>query len=377
VRGGFVSDTIIVGNVQSRSPPNSQSSSGVDETLLSHHNSVSSSSSSSSTVILNVDISVLIPQRGIDQSQLQQSRFGLVFQACMLMITVCFLCSDVLGGFWKNKVPLISRNAYDIIFRVVELAVALWFPCVLWNCISPEQLWILNPKKILKKLDFEKTLELGESIGSKADSKADLSGECWICYDTDTLTNGPLIHPCNCKGDVAAVHHNCLRKWLMECAPTDSRENLCCKVCGAEYQLERKKIWWIGKGFTAKQWLTTASIVTVMCGTIAAFWSAMELCEDAFKRALAAGGMLIVLYICLRLLGFNFFTGYQRAKISAAKILGGRFAGTSSVQSTSQQSSYPVIATVLTTGITRNEDESAVNKASDPHRTLSLPETNI
>lgn len=49
-----------------------------------------------------------------------------------------------------------------------------------------------------------------------ADSKADLSGECWICYDTDTLTNGPLIHPCDCKGDVAAVHHNCLRKWLME-----------------------------------------------------------------------------------------------------------------------------------------------------------------
>lgn len=41
--------------------------------------------------------------RGIDYSQLSQSRFGLVFQACMLMITVCFLCSDVLGGFWKNR----------------------------------------------------------------------------------------------------------------------------------------------------------------------------------------------------------------------------------------------------------------------------------
>ena len=60
-----------------------------------------------------------------------------------------------------------SRNAYDIIFRVVELAVALWFPCVLWNCISPEQLWILNPKKILKKLDFDKTLEFETSSGIK------------------------------------------------------------------------------------------------------------------------------------------------------------------------------------------------------------------
>lgn len=65
-----------------------------------------------------------------------------------------------------------SRNAYDIIFRVVELGVALWFPCVLWNSMSPEQLWILNPKKILKKLDIERTLELGQSV--KPRSK-------WIC----------------------------------------------------------------------------------------------------------------------------------------------------------------------------------------------------
>ncbi len=33
------------------------------------------------------------------------------------------------------RVPLESRNVYDIVFRVVELGVALWFPCVLWNCI--------------------------------------------------------------------------------------------------------------------------------------------------------------------------------------------------------------------------------------------------
>ena len=27
----------------------------------------------------------------------------------------------------------------------------MWFPCVLWNCIRPEQLWALNPKKILDR----------------------------------------------------------------------------------------------------------------------------------------------------------------------------------------------------------------------------------
>ena len=36
-------------------------------------------------------------------SQLNQSRFGLVSQAALLLITVLFIISDVLGSFWKNK----------------------------------------------------------------------------------------------------------------------------------------------------------------------------------------------------------------------------------------------------------------------------------
>ncbi len=53
----------------------------------------------------------------------------------MLIITVCFILSEILGEFWKKKVPLESRNIFDVVFRVVELGVALWFPCVLWNCM--------------------------------------------------------------------------------------------------------------------------------------------------------------------------------------------------------------------------------------------------
>ena len=41
--------------------------------------------------------------RSIDMGQLHQSRLGLVTQASMLIITVCFLMSDVLGEFWKDK----------------------------------------------------------------------------------------------------------------------------------------------------------------------------------------------------------------------------------------------------------------------------------
>ncbi|XP_068228760.1 uncharacterized protein [Palaemon carinicauda] len=261
---------------------------------------------------------------GIDQSQLSQSRFGLVFQACMLMITVCFLFSDVLGVFWKNRVPLMSRNAYDIIFRVVELGVALWFPCVLWNCMSPEQLWILNPKKILKKLDIDRTLELGQPLPQKTDGSSNSGAECWICYDNERTDVGPLIQPCDCRGDVGAVHHNCLRKWLMECAENSS-ENLSCKVCGAVYELERGRAFWIGQGFTARHWLQTAFLVTVMCGTIAGTWAVVQMYDDAYIRSIAAGVTLLVIYVCLRFLGFNTFSAYRRARYSAVKIIGRHF----------------------------------------------------
>lgn len=47
----------------------------------------------------------------------------------------------------------------------------------------------------------------GTSINSK---------DCWICYDSERQDAGPLIQPCQCRGDVSAVHHNCLRRWLVE-----------------------------------------------------------------------------------------------------------------------------------------------------------------
>ena len=40
--------------------------------------------------------------------------------------------------------------------------------------------------------------------------------ECWICYDMERTDAGPIIEPCQCKGDVGGVHHECLRRWLLE-----------------------------------------------------------------------------------------------------------------------------------------------------------------
>ena len=47
-------------------------------------------------------------------------------------------------------------------------------------------------------------------------SDSDRGPECWICYDPDRRDAGAMINPCNCRGDVGAVHHDCLRRWLVE-----------------------------------------------------------------------------------------------------------------------------------------------------------------
>lgn len=44
-----------------------------------------------------------------------------------------------------SRVPLYSRNWHDVVFRVIEVGVALWFPCVLWNCMR----YVLYHKRYL------------------------------------------------------------------------------------------------------------------------------------------------------------------------------------------------------------------------------------
>lgn len=269
-----------------------------------------------------------LPQQIINTSQLHQSRFGLLSQAFMLIIVIAFLFSETLSEFWKKKVPLYSRNWHDIVFRVVEIGVALWFPCVLWNCMSPEQLWILNPKRILKKLDLEPPSKLPGQEGtfdksSQATDEDDacFSKDCWICYDNDRQDVGPLIQPCQCRGDVSSVHHDCLRRWLVESSA--SPDSLHCKVCGSAYQVEQgTRLDW-QHGFTARHWLQTAAIVTCMCVSAAGAWVTIQIFEDPVIRMLAAGSALLIQYVCVRFLGLNTVVAYQRAKVSALSIVGG------------------------------------------------------
>lgn len=110
--------------------------------------------------------------------------------------------------------PINSRNLHNILFRLVEIGVAIWFPAVLWNCIQPSELWILNPRKLLAKLDQHRNIETittDTKLSEDKDNEAFLDRrECWICYDSDKKE--PLIQPCDCTGDVSSVHHECLRR---------------------------------------------------------------------------------------------------------------------------------------------------------------------
>lgn len=124
--------------------------------------------------------------------------------------------------------PVHSRNWHDVVFRVVEIGVAVWFPAVLWNCMSPSELWILNPKKLLRKVDAMPPGSRRQVGGEQPLADGEMARhprhECWICYDSDGADE--LIRPCACTGDVSRVHHECLRRWLLESSSCSNQVSL-------------------------------------------------------------------------------------------------------------------------------------------------------
>ncbi|EDW03095.1 uncharacterized protein LOC6562286 [Drosophila grimshawi] len=258
----------------------------------------------------------------VNASQLHQSRLGLLSQAIMLIVIVGFLTSETLGDFWKTKVPVNSRNWHDIIFRIAEIGVALWFPCCLWNCMAPEQLWILNPRKLLsRQIDPSiPTLNADSNKLSPEEGQTFLTKkDCWICYDSDKPE--PLIQPCRCTGDVSSVHHECLKRWLVESCGSNNEAQLACKVCSHPYEIEKsKKLEW-DKGFTIQHWMKTVILITLMCVTGAMTWAIIQMYVDPLVRVLTVGVAVLIGYVCVKCLGENTVVAYQRAKVSSINIV--------------------------------------------------------
>lgn len=106
--------------------------------------------------------------------------------------------------------------------------------------MAPEQLWILNPRKLLsRQVDPISPDQLKEDLSPVSTEEGQsfiARKDCWICYDPEKAE--PLIQPCQCTGDVSSVHHECLRRWLVEsCSTSDTM--LKCKVCDSPYEIER------------------------------------------------------------------------------------------------------------------------------------------
>jgi len=72
----------------------------------------------------------------------------------------------------------------------------------------------------------------------------DRSKQCYMCFESEFTTNNPLISACQCRGDTAYVHLECVRKWhstnfndktCIVTNPTRER-NPICTVCKTVYK---------------------------------------------------------------------------------------------------------------------------------------------
>ncbi|CAE1294477.1 unnamed protein product [Acanthosepion pharaonis] len=262
----------------------------------------------------------------VNQRQLHLSRLGLVIQAILQLITALFLLSDVLKEFWRDKLPVISQNIYDIGFRIIEFGVSLWFPCVLWNCCRPEELWVLNPKNIFQSFKHERDFER-EPVNSIRNRQknyntidqshsADTSQNflCWICYDPDNHKAGPLIQACNCKGDMSAVHHECLRKWLVESATT--AEDAKCRVCLQKYSLQESH-YWLPKGTKFRHWILVSFILVAMIACPFGAYAVAHELTKTYVQVLAFGFTAIFELFCIKVLTVNAIKMYKRGRLSS------------------------------------------------------------
>eukprot|EP00117_Sycon_ciliatum_P011805 scpid67003/ scgid4681/ len=179
----------------------------------------------------------------VNTTQLSLSRAGVFFQGIFQLSVVTLLVIDFSSHFFPPESRFFNRDLFNIVSRVTDIAVVIWFPCALWNCKRPETLWILNPRQVLDTTSGEYAALSAENQRSYGSTIRRLSGanraqqcstdefECWICYDVESRESGPLICPCDCKGGTAAVHHNCLKRWLLEQGELSQRKVPQCDIC--------------------------------------------------------------------------------------------------------------------------------------------------
>ena len=87
---------------------------------------------------------------------------------------------------------------------------------------------------------------------------------------------------------------------LFNMQSADHPDALQCKVCSVAYMVEKGSQFSLSHGFTPRQWLQTATTVTIMCVTLGAAWALIQLYSEPWIRMLAVSIGLLIQYICLR-----------------------------------------------------------------------------
>lgn len=82
------------------------------------------------------------------------------------------------------------------------------------------------------------------------------------------------------------------------------------------------RLYW-EKGFTINHWAKTFILITTMCITGACAWVIIQVYVDPIVRILTVGTAILIGYVCVKLLGENTVTAYQRAKVSSINIVAG------------------------------------------------------
>lgn len=86
------------------------------------------------------------------------------------------------------------------------------------------------------------------------------------------------------------------------------------------FSLVFSRMYW-EKGFTIQHWAKTVILVTLMCVTTAGAWVIIHVYVDPIVRILTAGSAVIIGYVCIKMLGENTMSAYQRAKVSSIDIV--------------------------------------------------------
>ena len=80
------------------------------------------------------------------------------------------------------------------------------------------------------------------------------------------------------------------------------------------------RLYW-ERGFDIQHWTKTIILVSLMCITGVLAWIIISLNVDPIVRVLTAGFAIIIGYVCVKMLGENTVTAYQRAKVSSIDIV--------------------------------------------------------